>query len=213
MIAKLLRKSFAAPIHLSMLGMNRGPHIWRFYMYRHLGALFHTLPIQAKEIKVLAISGSERLCSVLGFTASQLTVANYPEFDMLSLSFPEGSFDVVVSDQVLEHIDGDPQVAIDESHRVLKMGGIAVHTTCFIQQLHYGPKDLWRFSPDALRFLTRQFSELIDCGGWGNRWIWPYIWLGLRFEGIPEASWHPIHKLAIYNEAEWPAVTWVVARK
>ena len=140
-------------------------------------------------------------------------MANYPQYDLMNLSFEDGSFDFVVSDQVLEHLDGNPQSAMDESRRVLKPGGVAVHTTCFLQQIHWGPKDLWRFSPDALRFLARDFSEIIACEAWGNRLVWPYIWMGLRFEGIPQASWHPVHKLATYNEPDWPAVTWVVARK
>ena len=195
-----------------MLGMRRGPHIWRYYMYRHLTNLFTEIDIK-KDASILAISGSERLCRCLGFSDDQITIANYPEYDIMNLSLGDETFDFIISDQVLEHLDGNPQDALNESHRILKPGGIAVHTTCFIQQLHWGPKDLWRFSPDALLYLARDFKEIIDCSGWGNRFIWPYIWLGLRFEGIPEASWHPIHKLATYNEKVWPAVTWVVARK
>ena len=212
MVGKILRKIIQAPIKLSMVGMRRGPHVWRFYMYKHLASVFKPIEIE-KTAKVLAISGSERLCKVMGFDESQLTVADYPEYNILDLDFPDGSFDFIVSDQVLEHIDGNPQIAIDESLRVLKPGGIAVHTTCFIQQIHWGPEDLWRFSPAALKYLCQRYAEIIDCSGWGNRFIWPYIWLGMRFQGIPEASWHPIHKLATYNEKVWPAVTWVVARK
>jgi SAM-dependent methyltransferase len=212
MMKKFLRKVVAGPFKLSMLGMQRGPHIWRYYMYRHLAELFRGIGVD-KEASVLAISGSKTLCELLGFPDTRITIADYPAYDIMNLSFGDETFDFIVSDQVLEHLDGNPQKAIDESLRILKPGGIAVHTTCFIQQIHWGPKDLWRFSPDALRFLARDFSEIIDCSGWGNRFIWPYIWLGLRFEGIPEATWHPIHKLATYNEKAWPAVTWVVARK
>ena len=97
--------------------------------------------------------------------------------------------------------------------RVLKTGGIAVHTTCFMQPVYWGPDDFWRFSPDALRYLARNAGRIIECGGWGNLFVWPYIWIGLRFEGIPHASWHPVHKLATWNSAAWPLVAWVVMEK
>ena len=38
--------------------------------------------------------------------------------------------------QVLEHIGGDPFTAVDETFRVLKEGGIVLHTTCFISPIH-----------------------------------------------------------------------------
>ena len=68
----------------------------------------------------------------LGFADEQITDAAYPEHTMFDLPFEDGQFDAVVSDQVLEHLEGDPGDAIDETFRVLKPGGIALHTTCFI---------------------------------------------------------------------------------
>lgn len=170
------------------------------------------LPIN-EQSTVLAISGSERLCRILGFTEEQMTIAEYPDYNLMDLSFDNQTFDYVVSDQVLEHLAGNPQDAFDESLRVLKTGGIAIHTTCFTQEVHYGPEDFWRFSPSALAYLARNFSTIIDNGGWGNRMMWIYIWLGLRMQGIPEAKWHPVHKLATMNNKRWPAVTWVVAQR
>jgi 2-polyprenyl-3-methyl-5-hydroxy-6-metoxy-1,4-benzoquinol methylase len=46
----------------------------------------------------------------------------------------------VVSDQVLEHVVGDPQTAIDETLRVLRPGGIVIHTTCFMNPIHGAPE-------------------------------------------------------------------------
>jgi len=50
-------------------------------------------------------------------------------------------------------------------------------------------------------------------GGWGNPYVWLVTSLGLRHEGIPEARWHPLHKLAMLNDERWPIVTWIVAEK
>jgi SAM-dependent methyltransferase len=207
---KWMRALSARAVRLSMKGFARGPHITRFFMYRHL-ARFRQFP--KADAKVLTISHSDRLCEVLGLDRKSATEANYPAVSMLSLPYPDSSFDYVVSDQVLEHVEGDPQRAIDETLRVLRPGGLAIHATCFMNPIHGAPGDFWRFTPAALRFLCRRFSGVIECGGWGNPYVWVVVWLGLRFDGVPEASWHPVHRLATLNHADWPIVTWVIARK
>jgi ubiquinone/menaquinone biosynthesis C-methylase UbiE len=162
---------------------------------------------------VLAISHSKNLCGLLNVKPRSLVEANYPEHNFLALQFPDASFDFVFSDQVLEHVAGDPQQAIDESWRVLRPGGIAVHTTCLINPIHDEPDDYWRFTPAALRLLAINFSRILDCGGWGNFSAWPLIRDGLRFDGIPHAKWHPLHRIATRNDPEWPITTWIVAQK
>ena len=194
-----------------MKGLSRGPHITRYYMYDRLQTTGQKLPKQTGD--VLSISHSTNLIDILGITATSSVEANYPEHNFLSLKFPDRSFDFVFSDQVLEHIEGDPRQAIDESWRVLRPGGIAVHTTCFINPIHAAPKDYWRFTPDALKLLGKKFSRVIDCHGWGNFEAWLLIRDGLRFEGIPHATWHPLHKLATKNDPDWPIVTWIVLEK
>ncbi len=194
-----------------MSGLHRGPHITRYFMYDRLQSIGKTL--SRKEGDVLSISHSKRLCEILNIKPRSLIEANYPDYNFLSLQFPNESFDFVFSDQVLEHLEGNPQQAIDESWRVLRPGGIALHTTCFINPIHGAPSDYWRFTPEALRLMTRQFSQIIDCDGWGNFETWLLIRDGLRFDGVPHAKWHPIHRIAIKNDAEWPIVTWVLAQK
>jgi SAM-dependent methyltransferase len=193
-----------------MAGLRRGPHITRYYMYQHLSR-FRISP--AAGAKVLSISHSSELCRLLGLADSDVTEANYPEYNILSLRLDDCSFDYVVSDQVLEHVEGDPQRAVDETFRILKHGGTAIHTTCFINPVHKDPSDFWRFTPDALALLCQRFSKIIDVGGWGNPYVWVVASLGLRWDGVPEARWHPLHRVAMKNDEEWPIVTWVIARK
>jgi SAM-dependent methyltransferase len=144
---------------------------------------------------------------------SEIINADYPEYDVLNLPFPDNHFDYVANDQILEHVEGNPQQAIDEICRVLKPGGIAVHTTCFINPIHELPKDFWRFSPDGLALLCKKFSKIVDIGGWGNWWVWFMAWLDLKFYPIPHAGWHPLHKMAIRNDNQWPVVTWIIVQK
>jgi SAM-dependent methyltransferase len=137
-----------------------------------------------------------------------------PGSHILSLPYPEAAFDFVVADQVLEHVAGDPFVAMAESVRVAKPGGTIVHTTCFINFLHQLPTDYWRFSPGALELLARAArGEEIETGGWGSRDAWTYMELGYRMRKVPEVPGNPIFELALRNEKRWPVTTWVVFRK
>ena len=209
-LVNITKKLLAKALRVSMKELQRGPHITRYYMYRHLSQYKQT---PQKEAKVISISHSKSICEVLGLEKSHIVEANYPEYNMLSLPFGDNSFDYVLSDQVLEHIEGDPKTAIDETLRILKPGGLAIHTTCFINPIHGYPSDFWRFTPDALKLLCRGFSNIIEVGGWGNPYVWLIIGLGLRFDGVPESSWHPLHKLAMHNDDRWPIVTWIIAEK
>jgi len=42
---------------------------------------------------------------------------------------------------MLQHVEADPQQTIDESWCVLRHGGIASQTTCFINPVHRAPGD------------------------------------------------------------------------
>jgi SAM-dependent methyltransferase len=196
---------------LVTLGLPRGKHLSRYAMYQRLGEVGARLPNRRGD--VLSISHSTRLCDVLGLEPSSVTEANYPEYNFLSLPFPDESFDFIISDQVLEHVEGNPKQAFDESLRVLRPNGIAVHTTCFFHPIHDAPGDYWRCTPEGLKLLARDFSQVIEYGGWGNFEAWVLARSGFRFVGIPHAKWHPLHWIATRNDPEWPISTWVVAQK
>ena len=123
-----------------------GPHITRYSMHRALKDILADESRGAGK-KALTIGLSANLLPVLGIDNASVTEANYPEHNIINLSaFTDASFDFVISDQVLEHVEGNPQLAFDTSMRVLKPGGIAVHPTCFINPIHGHPGDFWRFN-------------------------------------------------------------------
>ncbi len=146
--------------------------------------------------------------------SSNLTEVEYPTIDIHDLPFKKNSFDVVISDQVLEHIEA-PHKAIEESNRVLRSDGIAIHTTCFMNYIHFCPKDYWRLSPDALRKLCKSFSDILCCAGWGNRFAILLCFLSHRFRAakIPERKSSLLRLIASHNEKQYPIVTWVIAKK
>jgi SAM-dependent methyltransferase len=164
--------------------------------------------------KILGISGIDNFYSLIDTNNYEIIHAEYPSIDMQHLPYHDNVFDFVISDQVIEHLE-DPQKAVKESFRVLKTGGIAVHTSCFMNYIHPDPIDFWRFSPDALRHLCRDFSEVICCDGWGNRIAILLCFFGrrFRFAKIHDSKYSLLRLIANYNEPRYPIVTWIAVRK
>lgn len=193
---------------------NSGPrkhHITRLAMYKNLSGKLAEHDDATK--RCLSISKSGPFGRLLGLIKSSYEDANFPEYNILDLSRFR-NYDFCVSDQVFEHIEGNPFKAFQETVNVLKPGGILCHTTCFINPIHGVPKDFWRFTPDALRLLaTESGADVLEVGAWGNREAWGLIDLGFRFAKLPIDEAHPLHKLALRNDPKWPIVTWVLARK
>jgi SAM-dependent methyltransferase len=79
--------------------------------------------------------------------------------DAEDMPIDDSSYDLVLCTQVLEHC-AHPQRIIDECHRVLKPGGTCIVTVPSIFPVHGYPADNWRFMPDGLRQLLREFSHI-----------------------------------------------------
>ena len=207
---RVVRPTLEKIVQFSALGAGSGPRITRYTMYRRLAEIAPSPPPGAS---VLSISHSVDLCRLLGLDRCHLVEANYPEVNILDLPFADQEFDYVVSDQVFEHIEGDPFRAMAETIRVLKPGGVLVHTTCFINPVHGEPSDFWRYTPDALRLLVGDDAQVIEVSGWGSPIAWLFIFLGLRWTPVPNAQWHPLNMAARFNLSKWPITTWLVARR
>jgi SAM-dependent methyltransferase len=162
----------------------------------------------------LAISGSSRLARVLGLRAARIVEASYPEHSMLALGFADATFDFCVSDQVLEHVEGNPFDAVRESFRIVAPGGFVVHASCLLNPIHREPGDFWRFTPDALALLCRSAGgTVLEAAAWGNRNALALTAVGIRMHKVPADPDHPLHRIAVANDPAWPIHTWVVAQK
>jgi Methyltransferase domain len=187
-------------------------NVTRQYMYWKLQGMLQGYDKPDKSC--LCISHSTFLARVLGLKTAHLTRADFPEHDMLNLRYPSEAFDFCVSDQVLEHIEGNPFAAFAESVRVIKSGGFVAHTTCFMNEIHETPKDYWRFTPDALRLMAAHAgAAVIESGGWGNRDVWTFMAMGFRTVPVPSDPSHPVCRMAMQNDETIPIVTWVIAQK
>ncbi len=77
-----------------------------------------------------------------------------------------GSFDVVLCLQVLEHVP-DPGAAVRELRRVVRSGGLVLATTHGVYPFHPNPEDLWRWTDTGLE---RLFEEN---GDWSSLAVTP----------------------------------------
>lgn len=74
------------------------------------------------------------------------------------LPVEDGSFDVVLCTQVLEHVD-DPARAVRELRRVTAPGGRVLASTHGVQWYHPSPTDHWRWTHTGLRLLFERAAD------------------------------------------------------
>lgn len=79
--------------------------------------------------------------------------------DARIMPFSDASMDVVLITQVLEHIP-DPIAVIGEIRRVLKPGGTLLLSVPSIFPQHGSPGDYWRYMPQGLEWILRDFHNV-----------------------------------------------------
>lgn len=80
--------------------------------------------------------------------------------DVCSPVFADGSFDVVVMSEVLEHVRS-PHHAVDRLHACLRPGGVLLLTAPFLLPIHERPHDYFRYTHYGLRMLLSEFEEVV----------------------------------------------------
>lgn len=100
------------------------------------------------------------------------TSLNYPDFDLCAPLTGVGRFDVVICEQVLEHVL-DPWQAAANLCALTAPGGHVIVSTPFLIKVHEIPgflEDYWRFTPRGLRTLLESAGlEVYGVHTWGNR--------------------------------------------
>lgn len=105
------------------------------------------------------------------YVTTDINYNRYPNVvsDIQSCSIADGSFDVVLMIEVLEHCR-NPQKAVNELHRILRSQGACIVSTRFMQPLHEEPNDYYRFTQYSLRVLFKQFQQvnIYPMGDWST---------------------------------------------
>lgn len=103
----------------------------------------------------------------------ETTPNNTVQADALDLPFRADTFELVLSQAVLEHVT-DPQRYIDEITRVLEPGGRLYLEVAFLQPIHMAPTHFFGVTTYGIRHLCRAL-DIIETGtvGWLHEtWDW-----------------------------------------
>jgi SAM-dependent methyltransferase len=155
------------------------------------------------SLAALEISGTK--WASFGF-ASYRSVA-YPEYDWCERPLAPEAFDLLIAEQVLEHVHW-PYRAVRHAWEMLRPGGRLLVTTPFLVRVHAFPVDCSRWTETGLKYLLAEGGfplEQIRTGSWGNRAC-------VRANFRQWTSWVPwLH--SVRNEPHFPVVVWALARK
>ena len=93
--------------------------------------------------------------------------------DCTSIPFADNNFDFILIQAVLEHVI-DPNIAVNEIHRTLKLDGLVYAETPFLQHVHEGAYDFTRYTVLGHRILFKNFEKISMgyIGGVGQSMIW-----------------------------------------
>jgi SAM-dependent methyltransferase len=135
------------------------------------------------------------------------TSLNYPDFDLCAPLDDRDRFDVVICEQVLEHVV-DPWGAAANLRGLANPGGHVIVSTPFLIKVHelllFGMADYWRFSPRGLQLLLESGGLKVDgVSTWGNR---PCVIGNLR-RWSAYRPWHPLG-----NDDDLAVQVWAFAR-
>jgi SAM-dependent methyltransferase len=137
------------------------------------------------------------------------TITDYPDVDVQDMPYGDNMFDYVIADQVLEHVR-KPWIGVEEMRRVLKPEGWAILTSCLIMHIHTD-MDYWRFTPDGLRVLCENFSNIYQCMGSGSFAFIIACESSKKYVAVNPKSL--LAKLAMANDGKYFRCVWIIAQK
>jgi len=179
-------------------------HWCRVVMNRAVRQFVAGLPRHAMD--VLEVSGSSWSDPAFGFRSYRSLA--YPEYDLCAAPFAAEFCDLVILEQVLEHVRR-PHRAVANALAMLRPGGRLLVNTPFLLKVHPCPLDLYRWTEEGLYTLLEDAGfTAIATDSWGNRQC-------LAADMQPGMSWTyydpAVHSLE--NERQFPIVVWAFAQK
>jgi SAM-dependent methyltransferase len=173
----------------------------RVVMYQKCFEFLRTL--EPDRLDALEISAGPLWQQALTFRS--YTATQYPGFDICEDILPQ-KFDVIVADQVFEHLKW-PARAARNVFTMLKEGGYFIIATPFLIRVHESPIDCTRWTKDGLFYFLQEAgfpADMIKTDSWGNRACLISNLNSWRKRGFFGS---------LVNEPDFPLVVWAFARK
>jgi len=159
------------------------------------------------KMKVLEISAGEYWRE--NFKFRSYNFLNYPEYDICKTININQKFDLIIADNVWEHIKY-PNKATKNVFNLLNDGGYFLLIVPFMIRVHEVPIDCTRWTEDGLRF------HLEECGfqlnniftnSWGNK---SCVSANLRSDDTWARIWF---FRSLKNDKKFPVQVWALAKK
>ena len=167
-------------------------------MNRELGALLDSL--DAPSLDAVEVSGALHRDRPW----RSYTQLEYPDFDLCDPPSALESFDLVICEQVLEHVR-DPCTAAATLSALCRDGGRVLVSTPFLLRIHDHPGDYWRFTPDGLRIL-------LEANGLSVAWV--HSWGNRAAVRANLSRWKTYRRWrSLDNDERTPIVVWALAEK
>lgn len=163
----------------------------------------HVVSLPYQTFSTLEISGEK--WKDFGFRSYRSI--HFPAYDLCAGTLEENAFDLIIVEQVLEHVLW-PYRAVRNAYKMLRPGGTLLITTPFLLRIHNCPVDCSRWTPLGMKHLLAEAGFALDdveVGSWGNK-------ASARANFGEWPNWIPwLHSLK--NDPEYPLVVWAFGRK
>ena len=160
--------------------------------------------IAPANLDALEVSGSQ--WQEFGFKSYRNT--RYPGYDVCEGTLDDARYDIVIADQVFEHVLW-PYRAGKNIWQMLRPGGFFLLSTPFLIRIH-DVVDCTRWTETGMKYFLAECGFPLECtrtGSWGNRAcvvanLNPTHWIRYRKR---------LHSLK--NEPAYPHVVWALTQK
>jgi SAM-dependent methyltransferase len=175
----------------------------RVVMNREIERFIRSL--DCPNIDVLEISGTG---SQGRYNFHDYKTVEFPEYDICNGPLVDEGFDLIIAEQVFEHVLR-PDLAAESVYKMLRPGGVFVISTPFLLKVHGAPSDLYRWTEHGMKQLLEGAGfNVLSTGSWGNREC-----MFADMTSNPEWTVYKPRRHSLLNEPQFAIVVWAFAEK
>ena len=180
---------------------------WRAVMYTRLRGTLEQETVSGYGVE---FGGSNGIIQSM-FPNVFWQTRSHPPYDITKETSYDQSWDVIVADQILEHVSQPWEAMRLIGEHTLQM---AIITVPFLIGIHNSPSDYWRMTPKTIRGLAEPYFSQVNIQSWGNAkvnyWHAIYNRTSRLIENVPETE---LDEGLINNDTNKPFVIWAILKK